>query len=82
METLGQRRHYVKGTVNKDSIRCDHKNLEYFQKSEALSRRQARRSETPSAYDFVMEHLEGSKNPYYVASRRPDYMMRYERPVA
>jgi len=34
------------------------------------------------AYDFVIKHLDGSKNPANGPSRRPDYEIRYERPVA
>jgi len=47
-----------------------------------LSRRQARWSETLSAYDFVIEHLEGSKNPADGPSKQPHYEIGYERPVA
>jgi len=56
--------------------------LEYFQTSKVLSRKQARCSETISAYDFVIQHLEGSKNPPDGTSRRADYEIGYERPVA
>jgi hypothetical protein len=82
VETLKQWRHYLEGANYKVLIRCDHKNLEYFQTSKVLSRRQARWSEVLSAYDFVIEHLEGSKNPADGPSRRPDYEIGYERPVA
>jgi len=34
------------------------------------------------AYDFVIEHLAGSKNPADGPSRQPDYEIGYERPVA
>jgi hypothetical protein len=73
VETLKQWRHYLKGANHKVSIQCDHKNLEYFQTSKVLSRREARWSEVLSAYDFVIEHLEGSKNPADGLSRRSDY---------
>jgi hypothetical protein len=33
------------------------------------------------AYDFVIEHLEGTKNPADGPSRWPDYEIGYERPV-
>ena len=82
VETPKQWRHYLEGTNHKVLIRCDHKNLEYFQISKVLSRRQARWSETLSAYDFVIEHLEGSGNCTYGPSRRPDYEIGYERPLA
>jgi len=81
-ETIKQWLHYLEGANYKVLIRCDHKNLEYFQISKVLSRRQARWSEILSAYNFVIEHLEGSKNPADGASRRPDYEIGYEGPVA
>ena len=82
VETLKQWRHYLEGANHKVLIRCDHKNLEYFQTSKVFSRREARWSETHSAYDFIIEHLEGTKNPADSPSRRPDYEIGYERPVA
>jgi len=82
VETLKQWRHYLEGANHKVLIRCDHKNLEYFQTSKVLSRRQSRWSEPLSGYDFVIEHLERSKNPADGPSRRPDYEIGYERPVA
>jgi len=82
VETLKQWRHYLEGANYQIFIRCDHKNLEYFQRSKVLSRRQARWSEILSAYDFVIENLEGSKNPADGPSRRPDYEIGYERPLA
>jgi len=82
VETLKQWQHYLEGANHKVLIQCDHKNLEYFQTSKVLSRRQARWSEVLSAYDFVIEHLEGSKNLADGPSRRPDYEIGYERPVA
>jgi hypothetical protein len=73
---------YLEGTNHKVLIQCDHKNLEYFQTSKVLSRRQARWAEILSSYDFVIEHLEGKKNPADGPSRRPDYEIGYERPTA
>jgi hypothetical protein len=43
-----------------------------------LSRRQARWAEILSSYDFLIEHLQGKKNPADGPSRRPDYAIRYE----
>jgi hypothetical protein len=82
VETLKQWGHYLESAKHKVFIQCDHKNLEYFQTSKVLPRRQARWSEVLSAYDLVIEHLEGSKNPADGPSRRPDYEIGYERPVA
>ena len=79
---MKQCRHYFEGANHKVLIQCDNKNLEYFQTSKVLSRRQARWAEILSAYDFVIEHLEGSKNPADGPSRRSDYGIGYERPTA
>jgi hypothetical protein len=46
------------------------------------SRRQARWAEILSSYDFVIEHLDGKKNPADGPSRRPNYEIGYERPTA
>jgi hypothetical protein len=63
LETMKQWRHNFEGANHKVLIQCDHKNLEYFQTSKVLSRRQVRWVEILSAYDFVIEHLEDSRNP-------------------
>jgi len=82
VQTPKQWLHYVYGANFKVLIWCDHKNLEHFQTSNVLSREEARWSEILSAYDFVIEHLEGSKNPFNGPSRLPDYGIGYETPVA
>ena len=63
VETMKQWHHYLEGANPKAIIQCDHKNLEYFQTSKVLSRRQARWAEILSSYDIVIDHLEGKKNP-------------------
>jgi hypothetical protein len=73
VETLKQCRHYLDSANHKVYIQCCHENLEYFLTSQVLSRRQARWSEVVSAYNFVIEHLEGSKIPGAGQSRLPDY---------
>jgi len=80
--TLKQWHYYLEGANHQVSFRCDHKNPEYFETSNVLSRRQPRWSETLSAYDFVIEHLEGSKNTADGPSRRPNYEIGYQRPVS
>jgi hypothetical protein len=81
VETMKQWRHYLDGANHEVLIQCDHKNLKYFQTSKVLSRRQARWAEILSSYDFVIEHLEGKKNPANGPSRRHDYEIGYERPT-
>jgi DNA topoisomerase IB len=61
-------------------IQCDHRNVEYFQKTKVLSRRKSRWADILSAYDLTMEHLDGNKNPADGPSRRPDYEEGYEWP--
>jgi hypothetical protein len=82
MDTLIQWQHYFEGANYKGLILYDHKNLESIQTSKVLSRRQARWSEILSAYNFIIEYLEGTKNPSNGLSRRPDYEIGHERPVA
>jgi len=82
VETMKQWRHYLEGTNPKVLIQCDHNNREYFQTSTVLSRRQARWAEILSSSDFVIEHLEGKKNPADGPLRRPDYEIGCERPTA
>jgi hypothetical protein len=79
---MKQWRHHLEGARYKILIQCDHKNLVYFQTTKVLSRRQARWAEILSAYDFTIEHLDGTKNPADGPSRRPDYEEGYERPSA
>ena len=47
-----------------------------------LSRRQARWAEILSPYDFVIEHLEGKKNPADGPSGGPDNEIGYKGPIA
>jgi len=81
VETMKQWRHYLEGANHKVLIRCDHKNLEYFQTSKVLSRRQARWAEILSSYDCTIQHLAGKKTPGDGQSRQPDYEDGYERPT-
>ena len=81
VESFKHWRHYLEGARHPVLVRCDHKNLEYFQTSKVLSRRQARWAEILSSYDFIIEHLDGKKNPADGPSRRPDYEIGYEKPV-
>jgi hypothetical protein len=78
---MKQWRHHLEGAGYKILIQCDHKNLVYFQTSKVLSRRQARWAEILSAYDFTIEHLNGTKNPVDGPSQRPDYEEGYEQPT-
>jgi len=81
-DTLKQWRHYLEGTNDKVLIRCDHNDLDYFQKSKVLSRWEARWAETLSADDFVIELLDPSYNPADSPSRWPNYKIGYKWPVA
>jgi hypothetical protein len=81
VETINQWRHYDLGANHKVLIQYDHKNLEYFQTSKVLSRRQARWAEILSSYDFVLEYFEGKKNWADGPSRSPDSEIGNERPT-
>ena len=82
VETMGQWRHYLEGANHEILIQCDHKDLEYFQTSTVLSLTRARWAEILSSHNFVIQHLEGKKNPADGPPRRPDYEEVYERPTA
>ena len=56
-------RHYLEGSKHPVHVRSDHKNLETFMSTKILNRRQARWAEFLSGYDFVLDHIPGSKNP-------------------
>jgi len=82
VETLTQCRHQLEGANYKVLNRCDHKNLESFQISKVFCRRQASWSDILSAHYFIIEHLEGTKNPADGPTGWSDYEIGYERPVA
>jgi len=81
VETMRQSRYYLEEANYKISIQCDHINLEYFQTSKALSRRQACWAEILSSYDIANEHLDGLKNCADGPSRWPDYEESYKGPT-
>src|SRR5205814_865785 len=66
-------RHYLEGSKYPVNVRSDHKNLERFMTTKILNRRQARRAEILSGYNFILDHITGSKNPADGPSCRPDY---------
>jgi len=66
-------RHYMEGSKHPVRVLTDHKNLEVFMTTKSLNRRQARWAEILSGYDFVLCHIQGTKNPADGLSRRPDY---------
>jgi len=82
VESMKQCCHYLEGVNHKVLIQCEHKNLEYFQKSKVPSQPLVRWAEILSWYGFVIEHLEGEKNTADGPSRRPDYDIRYENMTA
>jgi len=54
-------RHLLEGAQYKFEIWTDHKNLEYFMKAQKLNRRQARWALYLSQFDFILEHVAGTK---------------------
>jgi len=82
VETVNLGRQHLEGANDKIFIRWDQKTLDYLHTPRVVSGRQARWSEILSAYDFVINHLEGRKNAAHGPSRWPDYEFGYKRPVA
>jgi hypothetical protein len=73
VESFKHWRHYLEGSTYPVVVLSDHANLRYFMSTKDLSRRQARWAEKLAAFDFVIEHRPGAKNPADAPSRRPDY---------
>ena len=70
---LEEWRHFLEGAVIKFEIWTDHKNLEYFMKTQKLNQRQARWALYLSRFDFMLKHVLGSKmEKVNSLSRRPD----------
>src|SRR4030095_7025515 len=80
VESMKHWRHYFEGAKFPILVRSDHKNLERFMTTKILNRRQARWAEILSGYDFVLDHIPGTKNPADGPSRRPDYAENVEPP--
>src|SRR5271168_4012018 len=66
-------RHYLEGCTHKIEIWTDHRNLEYFQKAQNLSRRQARWAQFLTRFDFSLKHKPGKTNKADGLSRRIDH---------
>jgi hypothetical protein len=79
---MTQWRHSIEGPDYKALIQSNQMNLEYFETSKVLSPRQAKCEAILSSYYFVIEYLDGKKNPAGGQSRRPDCQIGYERPTA
>lgn len=73
VESFKHWRHYLEGAPQTVRVLSDHNNLRGFMSQVSLNGRQARWAMTLAAYDFVIEHRPGSKNPADGPSRRPDY---------
>ena len=66
-------RHYLEGAQKPVIVWSDHANLRAFMSTKGLTKRQARWAERLAAFDFVILHRPGLKNPADAPSRRPDY---------
>lgn len=66
-------RHYLEGAKYPIEIWTDHRNLEYFKKSQKLSRRQARWSQFLQRFDYILIHKPGITNKADGLSRRIDH---------
>ena len=73
-------RHFLEGTIIKFEVQTDHKNLEYFMKTQKLNKRQARQVLYLSRFDFMLKHVLGSKiEKVDSLSKRPDWKVRVKR---
>ena len=81
IESMKHWRHYLEGAKYPIQVFSDHKNLETFMTTKTLNRRQARWAELLTNYDFILVHIQGTKNPADGPSRRPDYTENVEIPT-
>jgi hypothetical protein len=74
VRALEEWRHFLEGAAHSVEIWTDHRNLEFFRKSQKLNRRQARWSLYLSRFDFELHHQPGRLMGRPDAlSRRPDH---------
>lgn len=74
VEAFKHFRPYLEGSKHPITVLTDHNNLRSFMSTKELTRRQMRWAERLAAFDFVIEHRPGSKNPADAPSRRADYV--------
>jgi len=73
-------RHLLEGAQFKFEIWTDHKNLEYFMKTQRLNRRQARWALYLSRFNFTLKHVAGTKmGKADRLSRRSDWKVEVDR---
>ena len=73
-------RHLLEGVRFKFEIWTDHKNLEYFMKTQKLNQRQARWALYLSRFDFTLKHVPGTKmGKADRLSRRSDWKVGIEK---
>ena len=73
-------RHLLEGAQFKFEIWTDHKNLEYFMKTQKLNHRQARWALYLSRFDFILKHiLEMRIGKTNGLSKRPDWKVKVEK---
>ena len=73
VEAFREWRHYLEAPEAEIEVLTDHRNLQSFMTTKALSRRQARWAETLAAYDFRIAYRKGSLNPADGPSRQPGF---------
>ena len=62
VDCLKELRHMRCGSPNRVVVYTDHRNLEYFQTTTILNRRQARLAEILSGFNFIITYRPGEKN--------------------
>ena len=77
---LENQRHLLEGTKFKFKVWIDHKNLEYFMKAQKLNRRQACQALYLSRFDFILNHILGTKMEKADGlSKKPDWKVVVEK---
>jgi len=73
-------RHLLKSAKFNFKVWTDHKNLEYFMKTQKLNRRQARWTLYLSRFNFTLKHVPETKmRKTNGLSRRPEWKVKIEK---
>jgi transposase InsO family protein len=81
-DSFDEWRHFLEGSPHQTIVYTDHKNLEYFQTAQSLSRRQMRWAQDLAKFNFVIKYRPGLQQGKPDALSRRSYMAPREGDLA